>query len=411
MSAFHLRRCAIQGGIVVLALLGGCATRPVPLPKDRALALPWGAIDERTHDFEADARAAREYLAGKPAADYDRDGDGRPNYALLALSGGGSRGAFGAGLLTGWSKRGTRPEFRIVTGVSTGALMATHVFLGQKYDYELERFYTRTTDKEVFSGPSYLAGIFGVSVMNTDPLKRTLAARLSDAAIDEVAVEHRKGRRLYIGTTDLDGNRFVVWDMGAIAASDRPDRRERYRDVLLASSSIPIAFPPVYFPVDIGGKRYWQMHVDGGAAANIFFAGFMLRVQAEIERERVAEARPQVDFYAIVNGPLEPSPIADAIQPSLFSIAGGAMWTTSWSAQMGMLGQLYQGARARGVGFHIAGVPADYPDPPPVASFDPPTMAKLFRYAQALAEKGDPWLTKPPMMFVIDAPAPAQETR
>ncbi len=397
--------------MAALALVGGCATRPVPLPTSSALALPWGAIDERNHDFDADAHAAREYLAGKSIEDYDTDGDGRPNYALLALSGGGSRGAFGAGLLTGWSKRGTRPEFRVVTGVSTGALMATHVFLGPKYDHELERFYTRTTDKEVFSGPNILAALFGVSVMKTDPLKRTLAARLSNSVIDEVAIEHLKGRRLYIGTTDLDGNRFVVWDMGSIAASDRPDRYERYRQVLLASASIPIAFPPVYFPVDIGGVRYSQMHVDGGASANIFFAGFMLRVQAEIERVRLADAKPQVDFYAIINGPLEPSPIGDAIQPSLFSIASGAMWTTSWSAQMGMLGQLYQGARARGVGFHIAGVPADYPDPPPVARFDPPKMTKLFRYAQALAEKGDPWVTKPPMMFVIDPPAPAPDAR
>jgi predicted patatin/cPLA2 family phospholipase len=395
----------------VLAGLSGCATRPVPLPKENLLALPWGAIDDRTHDIEGDARASRAAGGSERLEDYDTDRDGRPNYALLALSGGGSRGAFGAGLLTGWSKQGTRPQFKVVTGVSTGALMATHVFLGPNYDAELERFYTTTTDKAIFSGPSYLAALFGVAVMDTAPLKRTLAEQLQDSVIDEVAAEHRKGRRLYVGTTDLDGNRLVVWDMGAIAASGRPDRYGRYREVLLASASIPIAFPPVYFPVDVGGRRYWQMHVDGGASANVFFTGFMLRVQAAIERDRIAGVKPQVDFYAIMNGPLDPAPLADPISPSMFSIASGMLWTTSWSAQLSQLRLMYEGTQNLGIGYHIAGIPADYPDPPPVASFDPPRMTKLFRYGQSLWAAGDPWRSKPPKIFEEAVPDPAEDPR
>jgi predicted patatin/cPLA2 family phospholipase len=393
----------------LLALIAGCATRPVALPKDNLTALPWGAIDERNYDIETEAAASRD--AGGRLEDYDTDGDGRPNYALLALSGGGSRGAFGAGLLTGWSERGTRPSFKVVTGVSTGALMASHVFLGSKYDKELERFYTTTTDKAIFSGPSYLAGLFGVSVMDTGPLRKTLVSEMPDALIDEVAVEHRKGRRLYIGTTDLDGNRLVVWDMGAIAASGRPDRYERYRQVLLASAAIPVAFPPVYFPVEVGGKTYWQMHVDGGASANIFFSGFMLRLQKAIERDRIANVKPQVDFYAIINGPLEPAPLSESIDPSLFSIASGMLWTTSWSAQISQLGLMYSGAQKYGIGYHIVGIPPDYPDPPPVASFDPPRMTKLFRYGESLALNGDPWRTKPPAMFKDIEPAVPDGTR
>jgi predicted patatin/cPLA2 family phospholipase len=392
----YVRAFALAG---LLASLAGCATRPVPLPKESLLALPWGAIDDRTHDIEGDARASREAAAASRVEDYDTDGDGRPNYALLALSGGGSRGAFGAGLLTGWSRQGTRPQFKVVTGVSTGALMATHVFLGAKYDHELERFYTTTTDKEIFSGPSYVAALFGVAVMDTRPLKRTLAEQLKDSVIDEVAAEHRKGRRLYVGTTDLDGNRLVVWDMGAIAASGRPERYERYRQVLLASAAIPVAFPPVYFPVDVAGRRYWQMHVDGGASANVFFTGFMLRVQAAIERDRIEGVKPQVDFYAIMNGPLEPTPLPDAISPSLFSIASGMLWTTSWSAQLSQLRLMYEGAQKLGIGYHIAGIPADYPDPPPVASFDPPRMTRLFRYGESLWRQGSPWRSEPPAMF------------
>jgi predicted patatin/cPLA2 family phospholipase len=387
--------------LVLLASLAGCATRPLPLPRDNALALPWGAIDERTHDIQTDAASSTE--RAHLHENLDTDGDGRPNYALLALSGGGSRGAFGAGLLKGWSKRGTRPTFKVVTGVSTGALMATHVFLGPKYDGELERFYTNTTDKDIFSGPSYLAAVFGVAVMNTAPLRRTVAKSLPDSVIDKVAEEHRKGRRLYVGTTDLDGNRFVVWDMGYIAASGRSDRYERYREVLVASAAIPIAFPPVYFPVDVEGHRYWQMHVDGGASANIFFAAFMLKVQAAVEREqaernRIAGVKAQVDFYAIINGPLEPAPLADSIDPNLFAIASGMFWATSWAAQLSQLNVLYQGAQALGFGYYIAGIPVDYPDAPPTASFDTPRMMKLFHYGEELGEKGDPWRTKPPTL-------------
>jgi predicted patatin/cPLA2 family phospholipase len=407
----RLSRPHIVAALALLALLAGCATRPVPLPKDQLLALPWGAIDDRTHDIEADARASREAGGSQRPQDYDTDGDGRPNYALLALSGGGSRGAFGAGLLTGWSKRGTRPSFKVVTGVSTGALMATHVFLGPKYDFELERFYTTTTDKEIFSGPRYLSAVFGVAVMDTGPLKRTLEAKLPDAVIDEVAVEHGKGRRLYIGTTDLDGNRLVVWDMGAIAAGGRPDRYQRYREVLLASASIPVAFPPVYFPVDIAGKRYWQMHVDGGASANIFFTGFMLRVQAAIERDRIAGVKPQVDFYAIINGPLDPIPLPDSISPSVFAIASGTLWTTSWAAQISMLALLHQGAQKWGIGYHIAGIPADYPDPPPVANFEPVSMTKLFRYGEARGMQENPWQSEPPRLFKDAGPDPDPEAR
>jgi predicted patatin/cPLA2 family phospholipase len=396
LSRHYLSHRVVLVALLALVAVSGCATRPVPLPKDTVSALPWGAIDERNYDIEAEAREAREATALDTAKSFDPDGDGRPNYALLALSGGGSRGAFGAGILTGWTKRGSRPEFKVVTGVSTGALMATPVFLGPKYDAELVRFYTSTTDKDVFSGPSYFDALFGVSVMNTAPLQRTLRERLPDAMIDEVAAAHRKGRRLYVGTTDLDGNRLVIWDMGAIAASGRPDRYERYRQVLLASASIPVAFPPVYFPVEVGGKRYYQMHVDGGASANIFFTGFMLKLQAAIERERIGTLRPQVDFYAILNGPLEPSPLSEAISPTVFAIASGMLWTTSWSAQLSQLGVMYAATQQLGIGYHIVGLPPDYPDPPPVATFDPPRMVKLLQYGESLWEHGEPWRTKPP---------------
>jgi predicted acylesterase/phospholipase RssA len=393
------RRLRTALALALVLLVAGCATRPVPVPpEERGKALPWGAIDPQTHDIEADARASREARQNDPNGDY-RGPDGRQRYAVLALSGGGSRGAYGAGLLAGWSKRGDRPRFKVVTGVSTGALMSTLVFLGPKYDTELERFYTRTTNADVYSGPDWLSGLFGISIMDTAALRRTLRASLTDEMIDAVAAEYRVGRRLYVATTNLDDNRFVVWDMGAIAASARPDRYDRYREVLLASASIPIAFPPVYFPVEVNGTRYWQMHVDGGVAANIVFAKFMLEVQAAIERDVIAGRKPQVDFYAILNGPMEPAPLGDAIDPNLFALASASMWTTSWAAQIMQLAMLYLGAQQRGIGYHITGIPPDYKDAPEVANFDPDRMTKLFRFGEEQGRSGAPWKSRPPLII------------
>lgn len=385
------RRWGLCALLTLATLTSGCATRPVAPPVEGLTAVPWGAIDARTHDVEGDALVSEGGAAVAPTGDGSR-------YAMLALSGGGSRGAFGAGLLAGWTKKGDRPEFRVVTGVSTGALMATYVFLGSRYDYQLERFFTTTTNKMVFSGPSYLGALFGSSLMNTAPLQKTLLESIPDAIIDEVAVQHRRGRRLYVATTNLDGNRLTTWDMGAIAASTRPERYTRYREVLRASAAIPIAFPPVYFPVQVNGKEYWQMHVDGGVAANVFFSKVMLEIQGRIGRTHgIDPAAAKIDFYVILNGPLEPAPIGEPISPSLFSIANGATWTTSWSSELTLLSMLYQGARQRGYGYWLAGIPTDYPGALPVASFDPPVMTRLFRYAEALGQQGYRWQDKPPL--------------
>lgn len=308
--------------VVVAVLLSACATRPPPLPHESYEALPWGAIDVHAHDAKVDSR----YSRGLSRALNTETGR-RPRYALLSLSGGGAKGAFGAGLLCGWTKHGTRPNFKVVTGVSTGALMATFVFLGSKYDRELERFYTTTTNADIMTRHRF--GAFGDSMADSAPLCKTIARFVDEEVLEVVAAEHRKGRRLYVATTDLDGNRLVVWDLGAIATSQHPERLDRYRDVLLASASIAIVFPPVYFPVEVDGRRYWQMHVDGGAITNVFFSGFMLDVQREIEHENIKQGA-QVDYYIIMNGELEPGPLQEPIKPNLFSIATAFTWSTSW---------------------------------------------------------------------------------
>jgi hypothetical protein len=340
------------------------------------------------HDAKADSR-----LSPGLSRALNTETGRRPRYALLSLSGGGAKGAFGAGLLCGWTENGTRPNFKVVTGVSTGALMATFVFLGSKYDRELERFYTTTTNADIMT--RYRFGAFGDSMADSAPLRKTIARFVDEEVLELVAAEHHKGRRLYVATTDLDGNRLVVWDLGAIATSRHPERLQRYRAVLLASASIPIVFPPVYFPVEVDGKRYWQMHVDGGAITNVFFSGFMLDVQREIERENIKHGA-QVDYYIIMNGELEPGPLQEPIEPNLFSIATAFTWSTTWASQVNTLVRLYRAARGIGIGFHLAGIPEDYAGAVPTTSFDPKRMSALFRYAKGLAARGYPWLTAPP---------------
>ena len=383
--------------VLLFLLLVGCVSRPPALPGEHQEALPWGAVSTRGSETPI-----RNHMSGSlnnaldsESALPDTDGDGIPNIAVLGLSGGGSNGAFAVGLLSGWTEHGTRPEFKIVTGVSTGALIATHAFLGSEYDSLLEEIYTSITDDQVFRSRNPLSVLYNDSLRDTSPLRKTIAGWIDLEILEQVAREHRRGRRLYVATTDLDGNRLIAWDLGAIAASDRPDRLKRYRDVLLASSSVPVAFPPVYFPVDINGETYWQMHVDGGASANIFFSGFMFDVQRAIEAHRL-EQGAQVDFYLIVNSTLEPRPLDQPVKGNILSIAAASTWSMSWAAQSAQLARMFRIIHGLGLGYHLAGIPSDYPDPLDSSSFDPLAMSKLLEYSKAKAVQGYPWLDKPP---------------
>jgi predicted acylesterase/phospholipase RssA len=223
-------------GFLVLA---GCATRPKP----------------SVYDVPALARIAIVSAAdenGTPLGDPPPARQlGKRNDVLL-LSGGGSVGAFGAGVLVGWSEAGTRSQFDIVTGISTGALMATLAFLGPAHDAELARAYTQITQKDVMKRRGIIGFAKRASLYDRRPLERMIAEMVTQQVIDDVAAEHRKGRRLYVGTTNLDNGVATVWDMGRIAASGEANRLQLYRQVLAASSAIPGVFSPVYMASQAG---------------------------------------------------------------------------------------------------------------------------------------------------------------
>src|SRR6478672_3707953 len=190
---------------------------------------------------------------------------------FIAISGGGDDGAFGAGLLVGWSDRGDRPEFDVVTGVSTGSLSAPFVFLGRAYDPQLKAVYTETSASDVFERNALLGALTGDALTNNAPLRAMISRYLDDELIRRIGEEYGKGRLLFILTTNLDQARPVIWNIGAIAASNNPKARDLIIDVLLASTSIPVVFPPVMLDVTVDGQKRQEMHVDGGTVAQVFF--------------------------------------------------------------------------------------------------------------------------------------------
>jgi predicted acylesterase/phospholipase RssA len=190
----------------------------------------------------------------------------------LVLSGGGGNGAFGAGLLAGWTAHGSRPEFQIVSGVSTGALIAPFAFLGPAYDGTLRDVYTRYSTEDLVESRSLLSIVRGDAALSTARLRALIAHYLDDAVIAAIAAEGARGRSLFVGTTNLDAGRPVVWDITRIAAHGTPAARELIYDVILASTAIPGAFPPVMIQVEAHGLRYDEMHVDGGVTSQLFLA-------------------------------------------------------------------------------------------------------------------------------------------
>lgn len=329
-------------------------------------------------------------LTQEAVADFPVDGDGDILYSHVALSGGGPNGAFGAGFMRGWTQSGQRPLFKIVTGVSTGALMAPFVFLGPSEDETLHRLYTMTGNEDIFRMESMLVTLLRRdSVADSRPLAAMLEKTVDAALLRRVAAEHARGRRLYMGTVDLDSRRFVIWNMGRIAQYDNAQALALFRSVMLASSSIPIAFPPVLFEVEADGRRYDEMHVDGFVGANVFLnvGAFDL---AEVYRAQ-HRGKAREDVYVIHNGQLYPP--ASATPRSLQGIAGRSI---DAAARAGILGDLIREYAFAGMnhgGFHWVTLQdgAELP-----AGFDPKVMTQLYELGYAAARDGPEWRGAPP---------------
>ena len=316
----------------------------------------------------------------------------RPVVNFLALSGGGSDGAFGAGVLGGWTASGKRPEFDLVTGVSTGALTAPFAFLGPKYDPALKEVFTQSTTKDIAIAQPIRGLLGGDSLASNAPLAKVVAFYVNEGFLQEVAEQHRRGRRLLIGTTNLDAERPVIWDMGAIAVSGRPESLQLFRKVLLASAAIPAVFPPGFIEVAGDGGVYDEMHVDGGATREVFLVPTQFMAK---KADGGLGINPIRRAYIIRNGHVAPE--YKAVKAKTLSIAGRAVSSLIKSQGVGDLYELYVFCKANGIDYNIAYIPGDFHDTSTQA-FDPVYMGKLYDLGFRLAQNGYPWKKVPPRM-------------
>jgi len=393
-------RCknGLRGVLLCLVLaLSACST----LPRN---ALPAELADQATIPGMPVIRAFGGKLSPYMMADLGRSfeqesaedfpvaSDGKIHYPHLALSGGGQNGAFGAGLVNGWTKNGTRPVFKIVTGVSSGALMAPFVFLGPDYDDELQEFYTNTSSKNIFSRLSILPQLLGgESLLDTGPLQSMIAKLVDAEFLNKIADAHKNGRRLYIGTVDLDSQQLAVWNMGLIASSGRPDALDLFRKIMLASSSIPVAFPPVLFKVEADGRKYDELHVDGGVKATVFYSAGVFNFESAQKNSPRGPGRE--DIYVIHNGQL--GPVHDETRRTLASIAYRSIEVAAKSAVIGDLFFIYTGAQRSQSGFYWVTIPTEV-SLESNEMFDPVTMRRLFEFGLEKAQRNDFWFNQPP---------------
>jgi hypothetical protein len=320
-----------------------------------------------------------------------------PEANILALSGGGGDGAFGAGILCGWTEAGTRPQFKLVTGISTGALIAPFAFLGPEYDAKLKEAYTTISDKDVYTVPSTFKLLLNLGRIeaagSTEPLAKLLERIIDDNMIRAIAVEHNKGRRLLVGTTQLDAQRQVIWDMGAIAAAGSPQAFKLFRQVLRASASVPVAFNPVYIKVKAGVQEYDEMHVDGGVRAEVIIYENALKLfRARKKFGSLIPDRP-LKLYLIRNAQVAPE--YESIKPHIAGIGTRAISSLTKFQGVGDLYRIYVLAQRDGIDYNLAYIPTDF-HPKRASEFDTKYMNEEFELAYNLARSGYKWHKYPP---------------
>ena len=381
MQKFRLFGTSFSAVITPLILLGitGCGLPRNPVPLARI-------SDGRLADFSKVRFWDVQYNP-----DVSIDSGDSSDCSFLALSGGGAKGAFGAGFLNGWTDSGTRPNFKIVTGISTGALIAPLAFLGSEYDDELREGYTTIKTKDILNvegilGFGILPVLFGESYASTKPLQKMIADLVDQSVLESIAREYAKGRRLYIGTTNLDAQRVVAWDMGAIASSGHPDALKLFRKVMLASASIPGAFPPVYFDVEIDGKKYDEMHVDGGVITGVFGYGATLFTEVQ--------DKGMCSFYVIKNGKLDVE--AKQVPRRFIKIAGRSFSTLMKAQSWGDMIRLYDRAKKDNVEFGYISIPNNY-ESKGNEMFDPKEMKRLYDLGHKIATSDNPWQKEIPL--------------
>jgi hypothetical protein len=293
----------------------------------------------------------------------------------LVLSTGGEEGAYGAGFLNGWAESGSRPQFSVITGVSTGALMATYVFAGPKYDDGLREAYTTINASDVFE-----VRATPESFTDTWPLADLIKKRVTPEMLAAVAEEYRRGRRLFVTTSNLDAGRTVVWNMGAIAAHGGDAAAELFRKVLLAAASVPVAFPPVYIEAEANGHTFEEMHGDGGVNGPLFFGPEAYLLPGSPKK------LPASELYVIFNGKLVPE-FYEA-ERTTSSIYGRMITMALKTGARIELALAQSAAQHAGIGFHLTFVDSSF-EQVSRGLFDQAYMNALYALGATQGRKND----------------------
>jgi hypothetical protein len=321
----------------------------------------------------------------------DGSSNALPPIYILGISGGGDNGAFAAGLLAGWSVHGDRPKFKVVTGISAGALIAPFAFLGPQYDDVIRRVATSVTRENIFHFRNSLAGLASDGMADSKPLARLVAEYVTPELLAEIAREFGKGRVLEIGTTDLDAGRAVTWNMGAIASSHSPEALKLFRNIMIASASIPGAVSPVMIDVEVDGKPFQEMHVDGGVITQVFL--YPSRILPELAKATGTPLHRAVYAYVIRNGKLEPE--WSETRRRTLSVGGRAIGALIETQGISDVHRIYETAQQDGVNLNLAYIGTDF-DAKPHARFDTVYMKRLFDYAYQASVRGYLWQKAPP---------------
>jgi Patatin-like phospholipase len=391
---------AAAAALALPLLPAGCA-RPVRLP-----GVPSGRAQEATVLGLPNERFRLAYSTGGAAIEAEflaaaeriRRFRGLPASAvlpplnLLAVSGGGENGAFGAGLLTAWTERGDRPVFDLVTGVSTGALTAPFAYLGSAWDAQLRAVYTEITLADVLVKRGLTAAVWDDALSDTTPLFGTISRQLDDRMLAAIAEAYGQGRLLLVGSTDLDAQMPVIWNIGAIAASGHPRALDTIRRILLASAAIPGAFPPVMFDVTLDGRPYQEMHVDGGAFAQAFLYPPAV---TRLRREAMARRRPvpPATAWVIRNGRLDPE--WSVVERRTYGIAGRAISSMIAASGFNDVLRISANTQRDGVDYNLAFIGRDF-DLPYGEPFEQAYMRALYEYGRRRMLAGDAWAQRPP---------------
>jgi len=384
--------------MVVLPILSGCGMLPRvdAVPEGKQLEAKVSDLENVRYRVGIDTHT----LVDEAVASYHQEMAYRKSQGLtgplapvnfLAISGGGDDGAYTAGLLNGWTRAGTRPEFKLVTGVSTGGLIAPFAFLGPDYDDELKDFYTNTSQKDILDPRWLLSALFSDAMADNRPLWKLIKKHVTRELLDKIGAEYKqKGRLLLVGTTDLDARQGVIWNMTKIAASQDPRALELFHSIMIASAAIPAAFPPVMIDVEVDGKHHQEMHVDGGTVAQVFVYPPGLHIKELAKKGHVVRER---NLYVIRNSRLDPE--WGNTERRLMTIAGRAISSLIHSQGIGDLYRIYTVTQRDGVKYNLGFIPPTF-DAEHKEQFDTEYMRKLYKVGYDEAVKGYPWRHAPP---------------